>query len=95
MTFLLRVVSVAVSIVLLPFAAKAETEQLPTTSNLPPRKVIVGTSMEAFWVDYPGLQQRLEQLGKSISTSLCCLKWQSMVKRVKTPSDTRSFWKEW
>jgi predicted amidohydrolase len=33
-----------------------------TTSNLPPRKVIVGTSMQAYWVTYPGLQKRLEQL---------------------------------
>jgi predicted amidohydrolase len=68
MTLLLRAVSVAVSIVLLPFTAKAETEKLPSTSNLLPRKVIVGTSMEAFWVDYPGLQQRLGQLGKIIDT---------------------------
>jgi predicted amidohydrolase len=33
-----------------------------TTSSLPPRKVIVGTSMQAYWVPYPGLQKRLEQL---------------------------------
>ena len=31
-----------------------------------PRMVIVGTSMEAFWVEYPGLPQRLEQLGTII-----------------------------
>jgi predicted amidohydrolase len=42
---------------------RSETDRLPSTSNLPPRKVIVGTSMEAFWVEYPGLQRRLEQLG--------------------------------
>ena len=66
MALLLRVVFLAVSIALLPFTAKAETERLASTSNLPPRKVIVGTSMEAFWVEYPGLQRRLEQLGTLI-----------------------------
>jgi len=40
--------------------------RLQSTSNLLPRKVIVGTSMEAFWVEYPGLRQRLEQLGTII-----------------------------
>src|SRR5688572_29737709 len=63
---LLRVLLIATSISLLPLAAKAEAERLASTSNLPPRKVIVGTSMEAFWVDYPGLPQRLEQLGAII-----------------------------
>src|SRR5437762_5329158 len=33
-----------------------------TTSNHPPRKVIVGTVMQSFWGQYPGLQKRLEQL---------------------------------
>ncbi len=31
-------------------------------STRPPRKVIVGTVMQAFWVKYPGLAKRLEQL---------------------------------
>ena len=66
MPFLLRVLMIAASITLLPLAAKAETDRLASTSNLPPRKVIVGTSMEAFWVDYPGLPQRLQQLGAMI-----------------------------
>lgn len=48
------------------WVVRSETERLPSTSNLPPRKVIVGTSMEAFWVDYPGLHRRLEQLGTII-----------------------------
>jgi beta-ureidopropionase len=33
-----------------------------STSNRPPRKVIVGTVMQSFWGKYPGLQQRLDQL---------------------------------
>jgi len=36
---------------------------VPSTAAQPPRKVIVGTSMQAFWGEYPGLQKRLEQLG--------------------------------
>jgi len=32
------------------------------TSAMPPRKVIIGTSMQAFWVKYPGLDQRLDEL---------------------------------
>ena len=66
MILLRRVVLIATSIALSSLVAKGETERLPSTSNLTPRKVIVGTSMEAFWVDYPGLQQRLEQLGTII-----------------------------
>lgn len=31
-------------------------------SELPPRKVIVGTVMQGFWGEYPGLDRRLEQL---------------------------------
>ncbi|MBI4626219.1 MAG: carbon-nitrogen hydrolase family protein [Verrucomicrobia bacterium] len=33
-----------------------------TTSNRPPRKVVVGTVMQAFWGQHPGLSKRLEQL---------------------------------
>jgi predicted amidohydrolase len=33
-----------------------------STSDQPPRKVIVGTVMQAFWGEYPGLRQRLDQL---------------------------------
>ena len=32
------------------------------TSDRAPRKVILGTAMQAFWGEYPGLQKRLEQL---------------------------------
>src|SRR5207247_9664185 len=33
-----------------------------STSNSPPRKVIVGTAMQSFWGKYPGLDNRLDQL---------------------------------
>src|SRR5439155_20735590 len=33
-----------------------------STSNRPPRKVIVGTVMQSFWGQYPGLDNRLDQL---------------------------------
>jgi predicted amidohydrolase len=33
-----------------------------TTSNQPPRKVIVGTVVQPLWGDYPGLPKRLDQL---------------------------------
>src|ERR1700731_1363844 len=33
-----------------------------STADQPPHKVIVGTAMQAFWGEYPGLEKRLEQL---------------------------------
>jgi len=33
-----------------------------STADQPPRKVIVGTAMQAFWGKYPGLEKRLEEL---------------------------------
>src|SRR5436190_15941113 len=33
-----------------------------STTNHPPRKVIVGTVMQSFWGQYPGLRNRLDQL---------------------------------
>jgi predicted amidohydrolase len=44
----------------LPLAAAELT--VPSTADRPPRKVIVGTAMQAFWGEYPGLEKRLEQL---------------------------------
>jgi predicted amidohydrolase len=44
----------------LPAAAAEFT--VPSTADRPPRKVIVGTAMQAFWGKYPGLDKRLEQL---------------------------------
>ena len=44
-------------------AVAADAEQtIRTTSDRPPRKVIVGTAMQSFWGPYPGLRTRLEQL---------------------------------
>ena len=36
--------------------------RVKSTLDQRPRKVIVGTTMQAFWVEYPGLEKRLEQL---------------------------------
>ncbi|MCI0533624.1 MAG: carbon-nitrogen hydrolase family protein [Verrucomicrobiales bacterium] len=41
--------------------AGGESERRSTSTNTP-RKVIVGTAMQAFWGQYPGLQNRLDQL---------------------------------
>lgn len=41
-------------------------EEWKSTSNRPPRKVIVGTVMQPFWVKYPGLEQRLSELTELI-----------------------------
>ncbi len=43
-------------------AAGAAELNVRTTADQAPRKVIVGTSMQAFWGKYPGLDKRLEQL---------------------------------
>src|SRR5438046_5237067 len=40
--------------------------KIPSTADQPPRKVIVGTAMQAFWGEYPGLEKRLEQLSSLI-----------------------------
>ena len=48
------------ALVALPAGASELT--VPSTAGQPPRKVIVGTSMQAFWGEYPGLQKRLDQL---------------------------------
>ncbi len=40
----------------------ADTLNVRGTSDRAPRKVILGTTMQAFWGEYPGLQKRLEQL---------------------------------
>ena len=37
-------------------------EDWKSTSDQPPRKVIVGTVMQPFWGEHPGLERRLEQL---------------------------------
>src|SRR4026207_1876355 len=45
----------------LTLSAAAEIHIKPTADR-PPRKVIVGTAMQAFWEAYPGLEKRLAQL---------------------------------
>jgi beta-ureidopropionase len=47
-----------------PVSALAANDEgsVRTTSNTPPRKVIVGTAMQSFWGQYPGLRNRLDQL---------------------------------
>ena len=45
-----------------PVRATGRAAKFKTTSNRPPRKVFVGTVMQSFWGEYPGLQNRLYQL---------------------------------
>jgi predicted amidohydrolase len=45
-----------------PLLAANTNAKTRSTSNHPPRKVIVGTVMQSFWGKYPGLQNRLDQL---------------------------------
>jgi predicted amidohydrolase len=46
----------------IPALAAGSAGSIRTTSNTPPRKVIVGTVMQSFWGQYPGLRSRLDQL---------------------------------
>ena len=46
----------------LPVLAASGAGSVRTTSSTPPRKVIVGTAMQSFWGQYPGLHSRLDQL---------------------------------
>ena len=59
--FLATVSSLAALHAVPVLAAGGETK-IKTTSNSPPRKVIVGTAMQSFWGQYPGLSNRLDQL---------------------------------
>jgi predicted amidohydrolase len=45
-----------------PTLAANSEEKVRTSSKTPPRKVIVGTTMQSFWGQYPGLRSRLDQL---------------------------------
>src|SRR6266480_935957 len=45
-----------------PVPTAGRAAEVKTTSDRPPRKVIVGTVMQSFWGQYPGLRNRLEQL---------------------------------
>ena len=42
--------------------AAPRSSEPASTAGLPPRKVIVGTAMQSFWVEHPGLEKRLHQL---------------------------------
>jgi len=55
----------AIVVALAP-ALIAEDIGIKNTSDLPPRKVVVGTAMQAFWGEYPGLGRRLSQLSGMI-----------------------------
>ena len=39
---------------------------VPSSASRAPRKVIVGTVMQPFWVDHPGVTKRLSELGAII-----------------------------
>ena len=60
-TFLASVSSLA-ALEAAPVLAAGANTRTRSTSNGPPRKVIVGTVMQSFWGNYPGLQNRLDQL---------------------------------
>jgi predicted amidohydrolase len=47
-------------------AATPALAGLPNTASRPPRKVIVGTMMQSFWVEHPGVSRRLRELSASI-----------------------------
>jgi predicted amidohydrolase len=49
-----------------PALAANSKERVRTTSNAPPRKVIVGTVMQSFWGQYPGQRNRLDQLARIV-----------------------------
>jgi len=63
------VIGVFLSVVVLALAVEAvaaSAVKAPSTANRPPRKVVVGTVVQGFWGDYPGLAKRLDQLGEII-----------------------------
>ncbi len=45
-----------------PMLAAGNEQTVRTTSGSPPRKVIVGTTMQSFWGEHPGVKKRLAQL---------------------------------
>ena len=49
-------------VMLLTYPALAGDPKAASTADHPPRKMIVGTAMQAFWGEYPGLTNRLQQL---------------------------------
>jgi hypothetical protein len=58
-----RAIFLIAVIIGLPALPASAAELAPrSTADLPPRKVIVGTAMQGFWVTYPGLEKRLAEL---------------------------------
>ena len=54
--------NVTILAAMLAWPAAAIDREARSTADQPPRKVIVGTAMQAFWGKYPGLGKRLEEL---------------------------------
>jgi len=57
----MMLLAAALSLAFRPWPA-VSAEFVRTASDQPPRKVIVGTVMQAFWGEYPGLEKRLDEL---------------------------------
>ncbi len=55
-------IKLVMGFLLLSLSALAADIPANSTSDQPPRKVIVGTVMQPFWGKHPGLQKRLDQL---------------------------------
>ncbi|MGO8789535.1 MAG: carbon-nitrogen hydrolase family protein [Terriglobia bacterium] len=55
-------VKLVMGLLLLSLSALGADVPRKSTSDQPPRKVIIGTVMQPFWGKHPGLQKRLEQL---------------------------------
>jgi predicted amidohydrolase len=51
---------------LLSWSGGAGELNVRSTSNLPPRKVIVATVVQGYWVKYPGVEKRLRELTSEI-----------------------------
>jgi predicted amidohydrolase len=58
----LATISSLLALNVLPALAAGGEARNKSTSDRPPRKVIVGTAMQSFWGTYPGLRERLDQL---------------------------------
>ncbi|HXI40689.1 MAG TPA: carbon-nitrogen hydrolase family protein [Bryobacteraceae bacterium] len=56
----MRTLTIMIALAAWPVAAVEI--KVPSTAGQAPRKVIVGTAMQAFWGEYPGLEKRLAQL---------------------------------
>jgi predicted amidohydrolase len=58
----IRILGIAACVLAAAGNAMAGEVAAKTTAGQPPRKVIVGTSMQRFWGAHPGLDKRLEEL---------------------------------